>query len=180
MRILLVVAAASAGSMLIYGTVYERFLGDFMPLLVLASSIGVVDIWHRLDGSRQLGRRAVVAAIGVLALFGFIANMGIAVAPQSNWTQTEADHYVRVEHALSDITGHPLSGDVVQGPHFPEHAPFGQLFVKGDCQGLYISDGDGSAFPYPTLIWRRVETAPHVPLCRALIRTATKVSGPTD
>jgi hypothetical protein len=172
-RLLLVAAAASGCAMLIYGTVYERFLADFLPILVLASAIGVVDIYRRLDGRTRRPRVLVPAAVGLLALFGFVANMGIAITPQSSWTQTQADHYVRAELDLSDLTGHPLAGHVVRGGSLPTQAPIGELFVKGDCEELYISDGLGSAFPYPNYIWRPVELAPHMPICRALLRTST-------
>jgi hypothetical protein len=168
-RLLLVAAAASGGAMLIYGTVYERFLADFLPILVLASAIGVVDIYRRLDGRTRVPRVLVPAVVGLLAVFGFVANMGIAITPQSSWTQTQADHYVQAELDLSNLTGHPLAGHVVRGQSLPEHAPIGELFVQGDCEGLYISDGLGSAFPYPNYIWRPVELAPHVPICRTLL-----------
>jgi hypothetical protein len=170
-RLLLVAAAASGVAMLIYGTVYERFLADFLPVLVLASAIGIVDIFRRLDGRKRAPRVLVPAVVGLLAAFGFVANMGIAITPQSSWTQTQARHYVQAELDLSNVTGHPLAGHVVRGDSLPTRAPIGELFVKGDCQGLYISDGLGSAFPYPNYIWRPVELAPHVPICRALLAT---------
>jgi hypothetical protein len=176
-RPLLVAAAASGGAMLIYGTVYERFLADFLPVLVLASAIGVVDIYRRLDGRTRVPRVVVPAAVGLLAMFGFVANMGIAITPQSNWTQTQAEQYVQTELDLSDLSGHPLAGHVVRGDKLPTQAPIGQLFVEGDCQGLYISDGLGSAFPYPTYIWRPVEVAPHTPICRSLLRTLDSGGG---
>ena len=110
LRILIVTAAATAGAMLIYGTVYERFLADFMPLLILASSIGMVDVWHRLDGRRRPPRILIPAGIAVLALFGFVANMGIAIAPQQGWDQAQTDHYVQTAQTLSNITGHPHPG----------------------------------------------------------------------
>ena len=168
LRLLLLTAAASAAAMLVYGTIYERFLADFMPLLILASMIGFVDVWRRMDGRRRPARTVAVAIIGLGAAFGFVANMGIAISPQDNWTQTQADHYVRAQQVVSDITGHPLAHNVVQANAFPQDAPIGQLFVMGDCQALYISDGEGSPFPYPAEVWRPVERAPHTPICRAL------------
>ncbi len=53
LRILVLTAAAIAGALLIYGTIYERFLGDFVPLLIVASAAGMVDIWRRLSGKRR-------------------------------------------------------------------------------------------------------------------------------
>lgn len=173
LRILIVTAAATVGAMLIYGTVYERFLADFMPLLIVASSIGMVDIWRRLDGRRRPTRILVPAGIAVLALFGFVANMGIAIAPQQGWDQVQTDHYVETAQTLSNLTGHPLQGQVVRAESLPSQAPIGQLLIRGDCDELYISDGEGSAFPFPADVWLPVERSPDTPLCRALIRTAT-------
>jgi hypothetical protein len=93
-RLLLVAAAASSGAMMVYGTVYERFLADFIPILVLASTVGLVDLFRRLDRKGRAHRIVVLAAIGVLALFGFVANMGIAITPQKSRTKTQADHSV--------------------------------------------------------------------------------------
>ncbi len=172
LRIFFIAAAASGAAMLIYGTIYERFLADFLPLLILASMVGMVDIWHWLDPKRRKARILASAAIGLVALFGFVANMGIAITPQDSWTQTQSDHFVEAAQAVSDVTGQPLARDVVRGSYLPANAPIGQLFVLGNCRALYISDGQGSAYPFPALVWRPVELAPHVPLCRTLLRTA--------
>ncbi len=179
LRILLICTMATAGAILIYGTIYERFLADFMPLLVLAGSIGLVDIWRHAAMMRRRARLPVVAGIVVLTIFGFVANMGIAITPQDSWNQTQADHFVQTEQAVSEITGNPLRDDVLRGPTFQGIAPIGQLFILGDCKGLYISDGEGLPY-YPNLIWRPVERTPHVPLCRTLIGSAKRVdSGPS-
>jgi Bacterial Ig domain len=174
-KILLLAAAATAGALLIYGSIFDRFLGDFMPLLVLASTIGIVDLWQRLGGGRRLVRVLFLGTLGVLALFGFVANMGIAVAPQVFWTQTQADHFVRAEQVMSNLTGHPLSGDVVRGNGFPTKAPIGQLFIKGRCEGLYIAY---QAVPYghgAVGAWLPVERAPHTPICDSLIGAASNI-----
>ena len=176
LRILILTAAASGGAMLIYGTIYERFLADFMPLLILASSVGMVDIWRRLDGKRRPPRILVPAGIVVVALFGFVANMGVAIAPQEGWDQTQTDHYVETAQTLSNITGHPLEGQVVRAENVSTQAPIGQLLIRGDCDELYISDGQGSAFPYLAYVWLPVERSPDTPLCHALIGTATNAS----
>ena len=174
LRILLIAMVATAGTVMIFGWVLERFVADFMPLLVLASIIGMVDIWSRLDGRTRVLRVLVPATIGLLALFGFVANIGIAITPDKNWTQAQVDHYVSAERALSDVTGHPLSREVVRGAHFPLRAPMGQLFVMGNCDKLYIADQAlPNGFYFPSSIWLPVERAPHTPLCRSLIATAT-------
>ena len=108
MRILLATAAATAGTVMVYGWIFERFVGDLMPLLALAGMIGTVDLWRRISGRPRATRTCVLAAIGVLALWGFCANMGIAITPAEYWTQTQLSNYVKFQHMVSDVTGHPL------------------------------------------------------------------------
>ena len=161
LRILLLVAAASAAALMLYGTILERFVADMMPLLVLASMIGMVDIWRRLDGRRRPTRILVPAAIGLLALFGFVASMGIAITPQDNWTQTQTEHYVQAEQTISNITGHPLSGYLVRANSFPSRAPIGQLFIRGPCGTLYVADQavpNGLLLSDPWLLVERLRT----------------------
>ena len=173
-RILLLATVASAGAMFITGSLYERYLGDFMPLLILASVIGLVDIWCRIDHNRR-SVRIIVPGIGLLALFGFVANMGIAIVPADGWSQTQLTHYVQAVRDVGDVTGQPgLSGYVVQANDFPARAPMGQLFIEGRCRALFIADqAVPSGFSNP---WLLVERAPHTPLCDSLITKAVVVS----
>ena len=179
LRILLIAMAATAGSAMIDGWILERFVGDFLPLLMLAGMIGTVDIWRRIADLRRRARLAALAAFAVLALFGAAANMGLAVTPALNWTQGQLVRYVEAQRALSDITGHPLSRDVVRGSSFPRPAPMGQLFIKGQCEALYVADqAPPNGLYLPDLIWLRVESAPHTPVCRSLIGSATEMRSP--
>jgi Bacterial Ig domain len=172
-RLLLLTAALTAGAMMIYGSIFERFLGDFMPLLILASAIGVVDLWRRLDG-KTLPGRILVSALAVLALFGFVANVGIAVTPSRYWSETQAHNFVHAEQVISDVTGHPLSRDVVRTDPLtgskPGQAPIGQLFIQGHCRSLSIAyENESKINPAP---WLQVEHAPHTPICDSLIAGA--------
>jgi hypothetical protein len=188
-RILLVTSAATAGSVMVYGWIFERFVLDFMPLLVLASMIGMVNIWHRLDTRSRTTRRWVFTAVAVLALFGFWANMGFAIAPVPTWTEAQLTNYIHVQQDLSDITGHPLDHYVVVGTpnhcevptnspwrafgycDYPRHVPAGTLFVKGPCSELFISTQNLPPYPFvPSGFWVRVEKAPHTPICHSLTR----------
>jgi hypothetical protein len=184
LRILLVTSALSAGAMMIYGWIYERYVTDFIPLLVLASMIGMVDVWQRLAGCSRAARVRVPAVIGLLALFGVWANLGFAITPDPNWTQTQLTNYIDAQRTVSDITGHPLDHDVVVGTHctlkrsspefadcdFPRPAPLGTLFVMGRCARLWVADQSvPTDLYYPPGYWSLVEQAPHTPLCHSLV-----------
>jgi hypothetical protein len=161
---------------MIFGWVLERFVGDFMPLLILASSIGTVDIWSRLQGKRRYLRAIVApAVIGILALFGLLANVGFAITPTPGWTRVQADDYVEVQQALSNVTGHPLSRDVVMGSAYPLHMTMGQLFILGNCEALFVADQATPNGSYYGNYLTEVEHAPHTPLCHALLASARSI-----
>ena len=169
LRILLIAAAVSGAVVMVFGWVAERFAADFMPLLVLASVAGMVDIWQRLDGRSLRARRPALVIIGLAALFGLVANVGFASAPSAGWTQAQLTNYVQAERIVGNLTGHALDGDVVRGDRFPSHASLDQLFVLGRCEAMYLSLREGPTNPaYPQLTWLLVEHSPHVPLCRSL------------
>ena len=141
MRIPLIVMAVATAGVLLIGYIANRYLADFLPLLVVASVVGLVDILRRLPDWRAPARRGALVALGVLAGFEVFANVAVAVAPTANFTSVQAVDYVAEQKAISDITGHPLASSVVRGRVLPYWAPAGELYVVGDCAGLYISNG---------------------------------------
>lgn len=68
-----------------------------------------------------------------MALFGLMAKLGMAVTPGLSWSPSQAMRYVEVQRDVSDVTGHPLARDVMEGDAFPYPATMGQLFSKGAC-----------------------------------------------
>ena len=82
-----------------------------------------------------------MAAVAALAGFEIFANVAASVAPTANFTSIQALNYVVEQKAVSDVTGHPLGGFVVRGSTLPYFSPAGALYVVGDCNGLYLSDG---------------------------------------
>jgi hypothetical protein len=85
----------------------------------------------------------------------------MAIVPNEEWTTNQALNYVSAQNAISDLTGHPLQGHVTRGNSLPPWAPAGQLYVIGDCSGLYISNGESySTVPsqqYTRTTWQTVE-----------------------
>ena len=135
MRLLLVAAAAATAGVLLFGYVAERYLADFLPFLVLASTIGLVDIWRRFDGRSRRARVLCVLAVSVLGVFGIWANLGAAITPSGLWTSTQANAFVAAQRSLG---GTPA---VRTGATLPYWAPAGTLFATSSCTGLYVSNG---------------------------------------
>jgi hypothetical protein len=99
--------------------------------------------------------------MAVVALFSVVANVGMAIVPSDEWNTTQALNYVDAQATLSNLTGHPLQSQVHRGSRLPPWGPAGQLFVVGNCSGLYVSNGeDYSTVPsqqYQRATWMTVE-----------------------
>ena len=81
LQLLLIASASTAAAMMVYGWIFERFTADFMPLLVFAAMIGMVDVWRRVGLAPRNTLVVIPVVAGALAIFGFWANMGYAVTP---------------------------------------------------------------------------------------------------
>ncbi len=173
MRLLLVSAAMAAGPVMLFGWIYERFVADFMPFLVLSSALGMVAIWNLMDGRSRARRIWVAAAVALLGAFGVWSNMAYAITPDVNWTHAQLINYLEVQRSVSDVTGHPLDRAVVVGDHFPADAPLGTLYIKGNCAALYVADENTPSGLYVVnTVWSLVERAPDNAFCRSLLKSA--------
>ena len=141
-RIILVATAASGAAILIWGYLANRYLADFLPLLAIAATVGMVDVWRRWEHGSRRTRGLVLGAVGLVGLFGIVANVGIAITPSEYWSSDQAQRFVEAQQTVSDLTGHQLEHRVVRGARLPPRAPADEIFITGDCAGLYISNGE--------------------------------------
>ena len=160
-RLLLLATGSAGAALLLWGYIAPRYLGDFVPFLILASAVAMADIFRRLGARQRSVRVGAVAVISVAALFSVAANVGVAIVPNEEWSTTQVLNYVQAQKSVSDLTGHPLAADVVRGNSLPLWGPAGQLYIIGDCSGLYESNGEiYSTVPseqYQRTTWMTVE-----------------------
>jgi hypothetical protein len=163
-RLLLLAAGSAGAALMLWGYIAPRYLGDFVPFLALASAVAMADIFRRLDGRERAVKVGAVAAITVAAMLGIIANIGMAVVPNEEWSTAQVHSFVQAQKAVSDIIGHPLQSRVLRGDSLPVWAPAGQLYVAGNCTGLYISNGERfytvPSEQYLRSTWMTVELGP--------------------
>jgi hypothetical protein len=163
-RPLILAAGSAAAALMLWGYIGPRYLGDFVPFLVLASAVGIADLFRRLEGRQLSVKLGSLAVITALAVFSIAANVGMAIVPNEEWSTTQVHNYVSAQKTISDISGHPLQGGVVRGSSLPPWGPAGQLYVIGNCSGLYISNGENYATVPSQLherqTWMAVERGP--------------------
>ncbi len=160
-RIVVFSAALGAGGVLLWGYMSQRYLGDLMPFFIIASGIGLIDIWRRLQARTERARGVVLGAVIAVSVYCIAANLAIASFPVSQWTAAQSARFISAEKALSIDS---LSASVRHGSTLPYWAPAGQIFVADNCSGLYLSTGNdlkdvpGQQIEHYT--WMPVEQSP--------------------
>jgi hypothetical protein len=146
MRIPLLAAAAGTAVDFLLGYIAPRYLGDFLPFLVLGGAIGLITVWGRLqDRGPRFTRLAMVVVI-LLGLLSVAINIGIALTPTPQWSPAQTSNYVKTVKSISDVTGHPLASQIRQVSSLPYWAPAGDIYIIGDCTGAYLSTGENFSY----------------------------------
>ena len=160
-RIVLITGAIGTAGVLLLGFITERYLADFMPFLIVACGVGLIDVWRRLEGRSFRARGTVLGVLSVVAVYCVAVNTAIAATPTEAFTQAQVQGFVSAQKSLS-ITS--LADSVQHGNTLPDWAPYGQLFMVGNCSGLYLSSGISNVSVPGSLIdhvaWLPVEQDP--------------------
>jgi hypothetical protein len=138
-RIILLGAAAGAGGVLLWGLISQRYLGDLMPFFIIASGIGLIDVWRHLENRARRIRGLLLGTIVTIGVYCLAANLAIAAFPVNPWTITQAARFVSMQKSLSISS---LASTVRRGSTLPYWAPAGTIFAMKDCSGLYLSTGN--------------------------------------
>jgi hypothetical protein len=115
----------------------QRYLSDFMPLLIVLAGAGMYWV---LGMHGRLGTGLLVA-FALLAAFSVAVNFGLALVYQRAYSpftdESERAAFVRFERAAPGGSHMPVR----YGATLPKPLAGGTLFVLGNCDGVYWSDG---------------------------------------
>ena len=139
------IGAVSGGlATLTIAFVANRYMSDLLPAIVLASLVGL----HALLGAarreqRRTWTRVVAVVVLVLAVISLWINFALtfsyqrALYPQDAFQRTG---FIGFQQDVDEFIPGGPRGNVQFGRELPERGSRGQLFVVGDCGGLYWSD----------------------------------------
>jgi hypothetical protein len=124
--------------------VANRYMSDLLPAIVLASLVG----FHVLIGAlrrapRPRWSRIVAVVVVVLAAVSLWVNFALAIwyqralFPQAAW---ERAGFIAFQQDVDDLIPGGPRGKVESGPDLPAPGAAGEMFIVGDCAGLYWSD----------------------------------------
>ncbi len=126
----------------------QRYISDFVPLLVLLGIAGLHTLLRRVD--RGVKTKAVAGSVAVvLVVFAAASlwiNFALALLYQREYspfpTESERAAFVRFQYDLADSLTGGTHTNVRTGRRLPDPLPEGTVFVLGDCDAVYWSDGD--------------------------------------
>jgi len=142
LRILLIASATGTGAVLFYGWIANRYLADFLPFLILASGIGAVVVYCKLEARSTRVRLAATGIVVAVGAFSIAANVALSITPTDAWSSSQASRFLQAQNSLSNLTGHPLAGQIVRGNSLPYWAPADTVFIARNCDALYVSNGE--------------------------------------
>jgi hypothetical protein len=140
----LLAAAVAVVPTLTIAFIAQRYLADFVPVLVVGAALGVpvVAAWAAGSVAR---RRAVFTVTAVALVLGLTVNAGLAVLARNVYllpTAAERRDFVADQYAIRDRLGGGRPPDVVEVAALGPVAADGTVAIVGDCDALYRSDGD--------------------------------------
>jgi len=137
-------ATAAATTIFGFGFIAHRYLVDVLPLMILASAAGLATITRWTESHPGRTRVTLVSALVLLGAWGTWVTIAQSLWYQSVYAspgdeRTAARFYDRRQTLPRLPRGQ--SQVVRQGPDLPKTGGAGELFVVGDCAGVYVSDG---------------------------------------
>ena len=155
-RVPILGAAFGCVGMFVLAFLEERYLGDIIPLLVVGGALGLWWVARLLSGRSRAVKVATVAVLVVLSVWSVWATASLTLLEQREFgplvpTRTRAallDFQTRLHEIVPG--GNP-SRVYRGGLDLPPPAKAGSLYVAGDCDGLYWSNGR---------FWHPVEQTP--------------------
>lgn len=157
LRLPILGAGAITGAILVYGYISYRYVAELLPVMALASAVGVVDLGHLFSLRSDRARRRLLIGLSALTGFGVLANaaVGLTTAAYSN-PGPELDRYLDVQESFSRLVpGDPLLAMTERRDHLPLDAEGEHLLIVGDCAGLYVGQAE-DYWPWVTVEVRPV------------------------
>ncbi|MGH9046904.1 MAG: hypothetical protein ACRDVW_06265, partial [Acidimicrobiales bacterium] len=152
LRLPIVGAGLGTVGVLAIAFIANRYLADFMPVLVLSALAGVALAAASWRTWNRPTRAAVGASLAILALIGVWANVGLGLLYQRELRPSAPlvlrAEFVSLQQRIDTDLFASSRPEVTRSATLGRLGAPGSLVIVGDCDGLYQSDGNE---------WRAVE-----------------------
>lgn len=148
-RVPMLGAAAGALTLLPFGYISNRYIADSFPFLIIGGGAGMYLLWRYFDDKdlriTTWWIRPAVVCLVVLGLFTVWTNTSLALlfqrAYSPNVPESRIAGWIDTTHNINSALGIDDLSHVAVGDELPDSGSSGDLFIIGDCDGMYLSDG---------------------------------------
>jgi len=145
LRIPLAGTIAMTGGVIAFGYVAQRYTSEFLPVLAVGAAIGFTDLARRMGGRSLAVRKGALVGIAGLAVYGLLANVAIGLMNERQKGRGRPlEQLIGLQHEIGRFTGNPLDAMVRHVDALPEHGAADELAIVGDCDALYVGNGESS------------------------------------
>ncbi len=127
------------------GYIANRYQSDFLPMLIIPALAGAVVLTSWLRTRRHLVGRTVVSALAIAGVFGLSANLALGYTFQRAYSSVTPPSllagYIRTQLSVDEWIDDGRLSNVTQGDTLPAEGDYGDIFILGECDALYWSDG---------------------------------------
>jgi hypothetical protein len=138
-----VTVALPAALLLVFGFFDNRDIGDYIPVLVIGSAVGLAVVWQYLGRRGSATRRLAVTGMALLCAYSIAVNFGMSVFPNGWWTQQQTAAFVRAQERVTSAVGGSISSVVVHRSSLPAGGPLGQIVIIGRCNSVAFRPSTG-------------------------------------
>lgn len=138
-----VAAALPAGALLIFGFLDNRFVGDFLPVLMIGTAVGMAVAWQYAASLGRWARGCFLGIVVLVSVYSVAVNFGTSVTPNGWWSPQQAAAFVHAQQRMAGLLGSPPSDNVVHRTSLPRSGPLGQIVIVGQCAQVYFAPSTG-------------------------------------
>lgn len=140
LRVPLVAGVLITGGVMAYGYFAHRYTAEFVPALVIGGIVGTVALTQWLEQRPRWVARAGLGLAGVATAYSIVASMlvGHTMAAYTAGGPRLAE-FLATQHRVS---GGAQAGLVTFSEELPSGGATDDLWIRGDCDALYLNSGD--------------------------------------
>jgi hypothetical protein len=143
LRIPLVGSLLMTGGVMGFGYIAPRYTSEFIPVLAVASVIGLADLARRMHGRSVAVRKVALGGVAAVAAYGMVANVAVGlVSERQGWRGGRLEQLVALQHGISQISGNPLDRRIREADELPIAGAADDLVIVGDCDALFVGTGE--------------------------------------
>ena len=143
LRPALLATVTMTGGVMAYGYLANRYTSEFVPALVVGSTITLWAVVARWAAASRVLAGGMVAVLSLGGLFSMAAQAGTGFSEAAQtYGGGRIARFLDLQDRLSGGPGSAFAALISHSDQLPVGGSADDLHIRGDCDGLYLNTGD--------------------------------------